>query len=84
MDSLSGTANATFNGSLVTAATYSVTDSTANVSASGSYSGSGPLTVTLTQNGTALATLTIDVDGNGTITYADSTKENIAGFVIFG
>lgn len=84
MDSLSGTANATLNGSLVTAGTYSVTDSTAHVSASGSYSGSGPLTITLTQSGTALATITIDVDGNGTITYADTTKQNVAGFVIFG
>jgi hypothetical protein len=67
-----------------TGGTYSVTDSTANVTASGSYTGSALLTLTLKQGGTTLARFTIDVDGNGTITYADNTTQNVAGFTIFG
>jgi hypothetical protein len=84
MDSLSGTGTATLSGSLVTSGSYNITDTTAGITASGSFAGSGPLTITLTQNGATLATITVDADGNGTITYADSTRETVAGFVIFG
>ncbi len=84
MDTLSGNGTATVNGSLVTGGAYSVTDSTANITASGSYTGSALLTLTLKQGATTLATITIDVDGNGTITYADNTTQNVAGFTIFG
>lgn len=84
LDLLTGSGNATFNGSLVIAASYVVGDTTTGINASGAYSGSGTLTIALTQTGSTLATITIDVDGNGTITFADGTKETVAGFVIFG
>lgn len=84
LDSLTGNGSATTNGSLVTSGNYTITDTTANITTSGSFSNSGPLTLTLTQSGSTLATIVVDTDGNGTITYADSTKQNVAGFVIFG
>lgn len=84
LDSLTGNGTANVNGSAVTSGNYSITDTTANVTASGSFSNSGPLTLTLTQSGSTLATMVVDADGNGTITYADTTKQNVAGFVIFG
>jgi hypothetical protein len=84
LDSITGTGNATYNGSLATSATYSVNDSTAGITASGSIAGTS-LTLTLVQGTTTLATITVDPDGNGTITYAaDGSKENVAGFTIFG
>lgn len=84
MDTLSGSGSASFNGSIVTSGNYSITDSTAGISASGSFTSAGPLTVTLTQGGTAVATFTVDALGNGTVTYADNSHETVAGFVIFG
>ena len=83
LDSITGTGNATYNGSIVTSASYSITDTTANISASGGISGSS-LTLTLTQAGATIATVTIDADGNGSITYSDNTREVVAGFTIVG
>jgi len=83
LDSTTGTGNATVNGSITTSATYSFNDATAGITASGSISGTS-LTVTLVQGSTTLATVTIDADGNGSVTYADSSKETVAGFTIFG
>jgi hypothetical protein len=83
LDSLAGTGTATYNGSFVTSASYAISDTTASITASGTITGTS-LTVTLTQAGSTVATLVIDADGNGSVTYADSTKETVAGYTIFG
>ncbi|MEA2721408.1 MAG: hypothetical protein QOJ39_3272 [Candidatus Eremiobacteraeota bacterium] len=83
LDSITGTGTATYNGSFVTSASYAINDTTASITASGTITGTS-LTVTLTQAGSTVATLVIDADGNGSVTYADSTKETVAGYTIFG
>jgi hypothetical protein len=86
LDSITGSGNSTYNGSFIISGSYSITDTTAGITASGTVAGATQsLTITLQQGGSTVATIVVDADGNGTITYAsDGTKENVAGFTIFG
>jgi hypothetical protein len=83
LDSVAGTGTASYSGSFVTSASYTINDSTASIASSGAVGGTS-LTFTLTQAGSTVATIAIDADGNGSVTYADLTKETVAGYTIFG